>query len=398
MVDGPLVCKRWLRREVEYLAAVFIFLLTFAFGCGGGPKAKTDKASEKAPIGTGSIFFPPPPSEARLQYLTSLKTETDILTKEQKVAIEKKKKSKPSLFASFILGEDAKKKEVVEPGLVGPYSVAAHDGAIYVTDTEINKVVIFDLKHHRFEIFEGSRYGKFAGPISIFIEPDGTKYVTDRLHNKVLAFNQDNEFNKTYETAEMEQPFDVVAYGGRVYVSDPRRNHILIFDKQTGKLLSKFGVFGNGEGEFSKPSFLAVNSQGDIYVTDFFNFRIQQFDREGKFLSMYGEVGIKPGNFARPKGLSVDREGNIFVVDAAFENVQIFNKEWQLLMFFGKTGDMINELVLPSKVLVNYDLVPYFQEYADPDFEIEYIVLVSNQHGHKNIQVYGWGRLKVPAP
>jgi DNA-binding beta-propeller fold protein YncE len=393
MVDGPQVCKRWFRREVEYLAAVFLFLLTFAFGCGGGPKAKTDKTSEKAPI--GPIFFPPPPTEPRLQYLTSLKTEKDVLSKEERVT---KKESKPSLFASFILGEEAKKKVKKEPGLVGPYSVAAHDGAIYVTDTEINKIVVFDLKHRRFEIFGGSRYGKFARPVNIFIEPDGTKYVTDRVHNKVLAFNPDNEFKITYETGEPVSPFDVVAYGGRVYVSVPQRNHILVFDKQTGKLLSKFGVLGNDEGEFSKPSFLAVSSQGDIFVTDFFNFRIQQFDREGKFLSMHGEVGIKPGNFARPKGLSVDREGNIFVVDAAFENVQIFSKEWQLLMFFGKTGDIVNELVLPSSVLVDYDLVPYFQEYADPNFEIKYIVLVTTQHGLKNIQVYGWGRLKVPAP
>jgi hypothetical protein len=81
-------------------------------------------------------------------------------------------------------------------------------------------------------------------------------------------------------------------------------------------------------------------------------------------------------------------------VDAAFDNVQIFTKEGQLLFFFGKAGKQPGDMFLPAKVVVDYKNIEYFKRYADPSFEIEALVLVTNQFGTSLVNVYGLGKEK----
>ena len=57
---------------------------------------------------------------------------------------------------------------------------------------------------------------------------------------------------------------------GLIYVVDNKASCILIF-QPNGKLLNKFGSRGNDEGQFAGPHFIAVNSKGNIIVTDFHN-------------------------------------------------------------------------------------------------------------------------------
>jgi DNA-binding beta-propeller fold protein YncE len=83
---------------------------------------------------------------------------------------------------------------------------------------------------------------------------------------------------------------------------------------------------------------VTVDREGNIYVNDAFNFRIQKFDPGGNFLKAFGYPGDTLGGFARPKGLGVDREGRVYVVDAAFENVQIFEDETTDLLLWIWTG------------------------------------------------------------
>jgi len=61
---------------------------------------------------------------------------------------------------------------------------------------------------------------------------------------------------------------------------------------------------------------------------------------------------------------------------------------------FGKVGLNPGELYLPAKVATNYDDIRYFQQYADPNFEIEYLVLVTSQFGDNMVNVFGFGKEK----
>jgi hypothetical protein len=63
-------------------------------------------------------------------------------------------------------------------------------------------------------------------------------------------------------------------------------------------------------------------------------------------------------------------------------------------MYFGGSGTGRGNLDMPTAVAIDYDNVEYFREYADPDFEIDYLVVVANQFGANKIVVYGFGSLK----
>jgi DNA-binding beta-propeller fold protein YncE len=167
-----------------------------------------------------------------------------------------------------------------------------------------------------------------------------------------------------------------------------------VLDKASGETLFTFGNPGPGEGEMFYPTNLAIGPEGNVYVSETNNFRVQVFTPDGEFIRKVGSVGTGWGQFSRPKGVAVDREGVLYVVDSAFNNVQMFNDQGQTLMFFGGPGNGRGNLNMPTAIAIDYDNVEYFRKYADPDFELEYLVLVANQFGTNKIAVYGFGSLK----
>jgi DNA-binding beta-propeller fold protein YncE len=58
-----------------------------------------------------------------------------------------------------------------------------------------------------------------------------------------------------------------------------------------------------------------VDTGGDVYVADWRNDRVQKFTAEGRFLMQLGARGDGDGQFNRPSGVAVDREGRIYVTD-----------------------------------------------------------------------------------
>jgi hypothetical protein len=90
----------------------------------------------------------------------------------------------------------------------------------------------------------------------------------------------------------------------------------------------------------------------------------------------------------------VDRAGRVYVVDAASQVVQIFDADGKLLLFFGEPEGSPVGLNLPAKVAIDYDHVGLFQTYAAPDFQVEYLVIVTNQYGDRKVSVFGFGGRK----
>jgi DNA-binding beta-propeller fold protein YncE len=181
----------------------------------------------------------------------------------------------------------------------------------------------------------------------------------------------------------------------RVYVTDLNNNCVQVYKKDTRELLFAIPVDPKDEAaKLLAPTNLAIDSQNRLYVSDFAGFCIKVFDADGKFLKSFGRAGDRPGEFARPKGVAVDKEGQVYVVDAAAQVVQIFDAEGRLLLFFGEPKGSAVPLDLPAKIIIDYDNVSLFQQYAAPGFQIDYLVLVTNQLGDRKVSVYGYGRKK----
>ena len=109
------------------------------------------------------------------------------------------------------------------------------------------------------------------------------------------------------------------------------------------KLLRRLGKPGTkhtstAEGEFAKPTNVAVDKEGNVYVADTWNNRIQVFDADGEFIRAWGKNGDGPGYFARPKGIAIDRDGHVWVADAVQDRVQVFTPEGRLLIYMGGHG------------------------------------------------------------
>jgi hypothetical protein len=130
-----------------------------------------------------------------------------------------------------------------------------------------------------------------------------------------------------------------------------------------------------------------------LYVTDTSNFRIQHFDNEGSLIRVIGAQGAQLGGFVRPKGVAVDRENRIWVADAAFENIQIFDPEGLGLMGFGSAGGAPQNINMPAALVIDYDSVEYFKQYAAPGFELEFLVVIASQFGTSNVTIFGFGSM-----
>ena len=323
----------------------------------------------------GAVFYPPAPSAPRIQHLKTFTNDHDLGVSS-------------SALANFVLGDDTSAQRLQQP-----YGVAMFDGKIYVADSRAPGLAVFDLVQQKFSLVTGSGIGRMKRPINVTIDTDGTKYVTDTGRDQVLVYNREDRFVATYGTAGQFKPVATAILGERLYVVDIGHHQVHVLDKKSGKPLFKFGKAGSEPGELFHPTNIAVGPDGNIYVVETGNFRVQRFTAEGKSVRTYGEVGTTPGTFARPKGIALDHMGRLFVGDAAFENVQVFDNNGKLLMFFGQPGNGGEGLNLPAGVTIDRDNIALFRRYADPKFSIEFVILVASQFGPNKVDVYGFGKM-----
>jgi tripartite motif-containing protein 71 len=108
---------------------------------------------------------------------------------------------------------------------------------------------------------------------------------------------------------------------GNVYVADSG-NHRIQKLSPTGQPLSRWGSKGSGRGQLATPLGVAIDAQGNIYVADSGNHRIQKLSSSGQPLAEWGSRGSGPGQFTVPVGVAVDAQGNIYVADAGNSRIQ----------------------------------------------------------------------------
>ena len=301
-----------------------IFAIILLIGCAGQPALDTD------------LVWPIPPDEPRIQLI-------DIFSDNSSVGQRNFKK-----FLTSITGEGRKR-------LVKPYGVSVDDaGRVYVTDTGLGSVLVFDKAEREISTIGKQRRGRLYLPLGIIVVGEKV-FVTDGSLKKVYGYTLDGKLILAIgKSEEFGNPTNI-AYSSKndwLYVSDSKKHVIRVYNATTGDFQFEFGQPGELEGYFNRPTGITIN--GDkVYVVDQMNFRVQIFSLTGDFQKTFGKLGSGAGYLFRPKGIGVTKDGFIFVTDAEFHNFQIFDEDGNVYLFIGQLGDEPGDFSLPAGLCID---------------------------------------------
>jgi len=339
-LDPKSICRK---------AAAALAVIGLALAMSGPALAKKKKdapapASAPKPIDYSKLQYPPAPEIARVKYIDAL-----YGAKLEPPPPSTKKKSWMDAMAGT--AEDQRKGgRHIPPQLVFPMGVAEDSkGLIYVSDQKSGGIFIFNLETKDTQYIRNGKEANFKLINGIAMDDNDHLFVADGELRHVLVFDA------------AHKPIDVVQEGMQdpvglaidtenrfLYVVDQGLDQILVYDADSFKLLRKIGTAGHNhelttEGNFGAPFGAAVDKEGNLYVTDMLNNRVEVFDADGNFVRTWGKIGDAPGQFGRPKGIAVDSDGHVWVADGVLDRITIFGNKGELLLAFGTHGKIASQ-------------------------------------------------------
>ena len=310
-------------------------------GCAAPP-------AEQSAIDPASLIFPPPPEAPRFHYDRTIWGSNDVI-----------EVTSTDRWKQFATGQSRRGK-----GLAKPFGVTAHAGRVFVSDTVLRHVHVYDFPQRRYYEIGRRGVGQFSKPLGMATDDGGRLYVVDGTARRVVI----SDFDGNYQTAvgsqdRLVRPSDVAvsADGERIYVLDTggvqSRNHQVVVFDPSGRVIGTIGRRGSASGEFNLPLACTTDRAGNLYVLDTGNFRCQVFSPDGSLQNVFGEAGRYPGQFGHPKGIAVDAEGIIYISDTSFGVIQLFDPQGRVLMSMGRRSERPRpaEFLLPAGIAVDVD-------------------------------------------
>jgi len=292
------------------------------------------------------IVFPYEPAVPRVRYMDYFATSLPDFG-------EKKQEQKKQRWMDRLAGVDpnagSKKAPKVRYALYAPYGVAVDSkGLLYVADTKVGAVFVFNTETDEVQLIRNGAEAHFKSILGLAIDDADHLFVSDNGLHVVEEFDAVNhKYIGAFGADVLRGPCGIAIdpENRYLYVVDTDLDQVIVFDADTRAVIRRMGTTGKNHtltdpGDFAKPTNAAVDKDGNLYVTDTLNDRVESFDADGNFIRAWGKNGDGPGNFARPKGIAIDVDGHVWVADAMLNRVQIFTPEGRLLLAFGNFGIM----------------------------------------------------------
>lgn len=167
----------------------------------------------------------------------------------------------------------------------GPRTITIlDDDRLLIADTGNHRVQVFDKEGTPLQSFGsfGTGDGQMYEPVGLALAPDGTIYLGDTWNGRIQRFGSDFVAffdwspNAWRGDTNTQKPYLAVDSQGRVYITDPDRHRVIVFDVN-GSYLARFGQFGTGNGQFNLPNGIFIDAADNIYIADTGNNRILRF-------------------------------------------------------------------------------------------------------------------------
>ena len=163
-----------------------------------------------------------------------------------------------------------------------------------------------------------------------------------------------SSFNLILQLTGFNQPYGLAVDSvGNLFVVDPYNFRIQKFNSSGTYLSSIIPSTQSGGGALNWPVAIAIDSYDNIYVTDTSNNRIKKFNSAGVFLLQFGTKGSGDGQFSLPQGVAIDSLGNVYVTDWGNNRVEKFNSSGVYMSKFGSFGSTDGTFWYPNGIAVD---------------------------------------------
>jgi DNA-binding beta-propeller fold protein YncE len=333
-------------RTAVFAALICALAILLAAPASLDAKDKKKHAPAEAPkknilelLDYSKIVWPNPPAITRIKYLSYFSGE------KRELAPKQQKSSWMDRVSGVAVGQQTQNEKLFFQ-LVRPYGVAVdNSGNVYIADEKVLAIFIFNPETGKVDLIKNGQHARFKLITGLALDDSDTLFVSDSLLKHVVVFDKQHKAQASISQG-MKIPAGLAVDNENrfLYVADSELDQVLVYDadppynllRTIGKVSGKHDL--TSPGDFARPTNVAVDKDGNVYVADTFNDRIQVFDAEGTFIRTFGKAGDGPGYFARPKGVAIDADGHIWVADAVQDRVQVFTPEGQLLIWMGGHG------------------------------------------------------------
>jgi outer membrane protein assembly factor BamB len=204
------------------------------------------------------------------------------------------------------------------------------------------------------------------GLTGIAVAPNGAIWTIEGETNRILMFSPEGAFREAWGgpgPGEGEFAFRLESDGGiygdlgfdpdgNLYVLDSGNYRVQKFDR-TRHFVTAWGSQGSGNGQFQAPVTLAVDAQGNIYVGDDGRGDIQQFASDGTYLATIARRGEGQGETECLPDFGVDAAGTLYLPDCHRHQIQVFAADGTYLATWGSEGKGEGQFTFPVAVAID---------------------------------------------